>query len=191
MTTDLWAGVVAQQAAVEQLQRSAGDPRHAYLFVGPTGCTKDAAARAFAALLIDPTGGSDDRHARLALAGEHPDVVEFRRTGASLDIETARSIVVRASRSPSEGARQVLILHEFHLLAPAAAATLLKVVEEPPASTVFVILADQTPPELTTIASRCVKVPFRTLTDDDVEHRRWCPRVVVALASEHTHGSLC
>lgn len=193
MTSNLWAGVVAQQAAVEQLQRSAGDPRHAYLFVGPTGCTKDAAARAFAALLIDPTGGSDERHARLALAGEHPDVVEFRRTGASIDIETARSIVVRASRSPSEGARQVLILHEFHLLAPAAAATLLKVVEEPPASTVFVILADQTPPELITIASRCVKVPFRTLTDDDVAQalvQRGVPADRAAQAAQGAGGDM-
>jgi len=165
---DLWAGVVAQDAAVAQLRQSAADPRHAYLFVGPAGCTKDEAARAFAAVLIDPSGDASGRDARLVLAGEHPDVVEVRRTGASIDVDTARSIVVRASRTPSEGARQVLILHEFHLLAPAAAATLLKVVEEPPPSTVFVILADQTPPELTTIASRCVRVPFRTLGDDDV-----------------------
>lgn len=168
MTRELWHEVVAQDAVIEQLERSALDPRHAYLFVGPAGCTKEAAARAFAALLIDPTGDPAGRDARLALAGEHPDVVEFRRTGASMDIDTARAIVTRASRAPSEGARKVLILHEFHLLAPAAAATLLKVVEEPPPSTVFVILADQTPPELTTIASRCVRIQFRTLTDDDV-----------------------
>lgn len=168
MSTGLWSQVVAQQAAIEQLTQSAADPRHAYLLVGPAGCTKEQAARSFAALLIDPSGDVDGRDARLALAGEHPDVIEFRRTGASIDIETARVIVTRASRTPSEGARQVLLLHEFHLLAPAAAATLLKVVEEPPPSTVFVILADQTPPELTTIASRCVKVLFRALSDDDV-----------------------
>lgn len=168
MTKDLWHEVVAQDAVIEQLKRSALDPRHAYLFVGPAGCTKEAAAKAFAALLIDPTGDPAGRDARLALAGEHPDVVEFRRTGASMDIDTARAIVTRASRAPSEGARKVLILHEFHLLAPAAAATLLKVVEEPPPSTVFVILADQTPPELTTIASRCVRVQFRSLTHEDV-----------------------
>jgi DNA polymerase III subunit delta' len=168
MTTALWYEVVAQHAVIDHLERAALDPRHAYLFVGPAGCTKEAAARAFAALLIDPTGDPTGRDARLALGGEHPDVVEFRRTGASIDIDTARAIVTRASRAPSEGARKVLILHEFHLLAPAAAATLLKVVEEPPPSTVFVILADQTPPELTTIASRCVRIQFRTLTDDDV-----------------------
>ena len=168
MTTNWWSDVVGQDAAVEQLTRSAADPRHAYLFVGPSGCTKDEAARAFAALLIDPSGDAAGRDARLVLAGEHPDVVEVRRTGASIDVDTARSIVMRASRTPSEGPRQVLILHEFHLLAPAAAATLLKVVEEPPPSTIFVILADQTPPELITIASRCVRVPFRTLSDDQV-----------------------
>jgi DNA polymerase III subunit delta' len=168
MTAAPWSEVVAQDAAIEQLTRAVADPRHAYLFVGPAGCTKEAAARMFAALLIDPAADPEGRTARLALAGEHPDVVEFRRTGASIDIETARAIATRASRAPSEGARKVLILHEFHLLSPPAAATLLKVVEEPPESTVFVILADQTPPELITIASRCVRVPFRSLTDDDV-----------------------
>lgn len=175
MSDGVWAQVVAQDAAVEQLIRSAADPRHAYLFVGPAGCTKEAAARGFAALLLDPAGDADGRDTRLVLAGEHPDVVEFRRSGASIDIDTARAIVARATRAPSEGARKVLILHEFHLLAPAAAATLLKVVEEPPESTVFVILADQSPPELVTLASRCVKVPFRTLTDDDVAGalQRW------------------
>src|SRR5205807_5867786 len=41
--------------------------------------------------------------------------------------------------------------------------TLLKVIEEPPASTVFVVLADHIPPELETIASRCVRIDFRAI----------------------------
>src|SRR5205807_6596035 len=41
--------------------------------------------------------------------------------------------------------------------------TLLKVIEEPPESTVFVVLADQIPPELETISSRCVRIDFRAI----------------------------
>ncbi len=47
-----------------------------------------------------------------------------------------------------------------------AAAALLKTIEEPPASTVFVILADDVPPELITIASRCLRVDFRPVPHD-------------------------
>jgi DNA polymerase-3 subunit delta' len=76
-------------------------------------------------------------------------------------MDQARDITTLASRTPVEGRRKVLILHEFHLLRDDAAAALLKTVEEPPASTVFVILADDVPPELVTIASRCLRVDFR------------------------------
>jgi DNA polymerase-3 subunit delta' len=70
-------------------------------------------------------------------------------------------------RSPNEGSRKVLILTDFHLVREASS-VLLKVLEEPPASTVFVILAEQVPPELVTIASRCVQVDFGPLSAEQV-----------------------
>jgi DNA polymerase III subunit delta' len=50
-----------------------------------------------------------------------------------------------------------------------AGPTLLKIIEEPPESTVFVILADHLPPELVTIASRCVQIPFVNPTQQQIE----------------------
>jgi DNA polymerase-3 subunit delta' len=70
-------------------------------------------------------------------------------------------------RSPHEGARKVLLLTDFHLVREAAS-VLLKVLEEPPPSTVFVILAEQISPELVTIASRCVRIDFGPLTAEQV-----------------------
>lgn len=169
MSGPVWEAVVGQPEAVELLAAAALDPVHAYLFVGPPGCTKEAAARAFAALLIDPSGDPSSRGVRLALAGDHPDVVEVRREGPAISMGMAEQIVRRAALAPVEGSRKVMILHEFHLIAPPAAAALLKTIEEPPASTVFVIVADQTPPELTTLASRCVRVGFRSLSVREIE----------------------
>jgi DNA polymerase-3 subunit delta' len=64
-----------------------------------------------------------------------------------------------------------MILHEFHLLRPEGAALLLKTLEEPPPSTVFVVLADFIPTELATISSRCVRIEFRAILDElVVEH---------------------
>lgn len=162
----IWSGIIGQPQAVNQLQRAVLAPVHAYLFVGPPGSTKDEAARAFAGAIL--SGGDDetDRDARLALAGGHPDVREVLRAGPAISAEQAREIVRVASLAPVEGTRKVLILHEFHLLRPEGAALLLKTIEEPPASTIFVVLADHVPPELITISSRCVRVEFRAIADD-------------------------
>ena len=62
-----------------------------------------------------------------------------------------------------------MVLDEFHLVSPAAAATLLKTIEEPPPGTYFVVLADEVTPDLVTIASRCARVDFPPLSDDTMQ----------------------
>lgn len=158
---DVWAGVVGQDAAVAQLMAAAVNPVHAYLLVGPAGSGKRAAARAFAALLLaaGSTGDEAERHVRLALAEAHPDlrIVEPTTAQGRIDAGTAKEIVKQAALSPAEGDRKVLVLEDFHLI-DRFGAILLKYVEEPPPSTFFVILAEDVPPELVTIASRAVRV---------------------------------
>ena len=159
--TSVWDGVIGQDHAVAQLTAAAVHPVHAYLLVGPAGSGKRAAARAFAALLLSAgsEGEEAERHVRLALAEAHPDlhVVEPTTAHRRMDVDTARSIVQQAVLSPAEGARKVLVLEDFHLI-DRFGAILLKYVEEPPASTFFVILAEDVPPELVTIASRAVRI---------------------------------
>ena len=160
---DVWADVVGQPHAVAQLTAAAVHPVHAYLLVGPSGSGKRAAARAFAALLLSAgtEGDEAERHQRLALAEAHPDlhVVEATTAQGRIDAKTAREIVRQAVLSPAEGERKVLVLEDMHLI-DQWGAILLKYVEEPPASTYFVVLAEDVPPELVTIASRSVRVAF-------------------------------
>ena len=166
--SSVWSKVIGQQRAVAQLAHAAVDPVHAYLFVGPPGCTKDEASRAFAALILAGRDDPADRNARLALLGEHPDVREVERVGATISKDQVTEIVRSAALAPIESSRKVLILHEFHLLDSTGAARLLKTLEEPPPSTVFIVLADQVPPDLITIASRCVRIEFSGLTADAI-----------------------
>jgi DNA polymerase-3 subunit delta' len=168
---ELFAGVVGQERAVAALRASVGRPVHAYLFTGPAGTGKAAAAKSFAAALLCPTGGD---HAgglcdscRRVLAGLHPDLVSVEREGASIGIGAAREVIRSAYISPVEGRRKVILLHDFHLVRDTGPA-LLKTIEEPPPSTVFVILAEYLPPELVTIASRCVRIGFDALRGEDV-----------------------
>ena len=163
--SSVWDAVVGQPRAVRQLTSAAAQPVHAYLFIGPSGSTKHEAARAFAALVLTGVDDPYERDARLALAGEHPDVREVERVGARIDRDQVSEIIRVANLAPVEGSRKVIILHEFHLLNADGAARLLKTIEEPPPSTTFLVLADQVPPELVTIASRCVRIEFGHISD--------------------------
>jgi DNA polymerase-3 subunit delta' len=167
----VWDDVVGQPGAIAQLRAAAVAPVHAYLFNGPPGSTKNQAARAFAALLISGGEDASQRDSELVLRGEHPDVREVRRSGSAISAEQAREIVRVASLAPSEGARKVLILEEFHLLRPEGAALMLKTIEEPPESTIFVILTDFVPNDLVTISSRCARIEFRALTPELIAAR--------------------
>lgn len=163
------ARVVGQSEALAVLAASVAAPVHAYLFHGPPGSGKRDAALAFAAALTCPNGGDGScMSCQDVLAGRHSDVVVVERQGAAIAVGEARTVAGLAQRTPRRGPRQVLVLTDFHLVDEAAPA-LLKTIEEPPASTVFLVLADAVPATLTTIASRCVSVPFHALDEATLE----------------------
>lgn len=165
---DVFSGLVGQVRVVDLLRGAAVAPVHAYLFVGPSGSGRRRAAMAFAAAVVCPHRGCGECDVcGRVVAGLHPDVLVVERTGASVSMAQAREIRRVALRSPNEGARTVLVLTDFHVVQEAGPA-LLKVIEEPPPSTVFVVLADHVPPDLVTIASRCVRVEFSPLRPSEI-----------------------
>jgi DNA polymerase-3 subunit delta' len=162
MASDPFTGVIGQDAAVRILRAAEGREAHAWLLIGPPGTGTRAAARALAAgVVAGATEGSErERHISLALAEKHPDLIIKEPAGRTLRREEASEVIGAAFRSPTEGERKVVIATQLHAAEPAALASLLKTVEEPPPSTVFVLLADEVVPELVTIASRCINIEF-------------------------------
>jgi len=168
----LWSDVVGQDKATAQLRAAATSPVHAYLLVGPEGSGTREAARAFAAELLSDALDDDAAavvHRQVA-AEAHPSMMVVERVGASIGAEQVRDVVVRANMAPPEGRRQVVVLVDFHL-APNVAPILLKTLEEPPESTVFLVLAEELPAEMATIASRCVVVPFDSVAESAIVER--------------------
>ena len=160
MTKSVWDSVVGQAKAVEQLHQLAINHVHAYLFVGPEGCGKDEAARAFAAQLTTGSENATSREADLIMRGSFSDVIEVLREGAAVDKDEAEAIIRLATTTPTESKVKVVIVHEVHLMRDSAAARLLKTIEEPSEKVIFILLADQLVPSLATINSRCVVVQF-------------------------------
>ncbi len=162
--------VVGQDRAVDQLRNALAQPLHAYLFVGPRGSGKRQAAAAFAGELLaaaDPEGA--ERHRRLAVAEAHPDLVIFEPQGRALLVDEAAVLITEASRAPVEGQRKVMMVDRFHTAEPRVAPKLLKTIEEPPASAIFILLAEEVPPEQITISSRCVQIDFGPVSSEAIE----------------------
>lgn len=164
----LWTHIIGQERAVERLRQFATTSVQSFLFVGPEGCGKESAARVFAATLTNGNDSDTSREADLIMRGEFADVNEIFRIGAAVDKDEAESIVIQSSTTPLEAKLKVIIIHEVHLMRDAAAVRLLKTIEEPAKQIIFILLADQIVPSLTTINSRCVTVSFSRLTDQDV-----------------------
>jgi DNA polymerase-3 subunit delta' len=174
----VWADLVGQGAAVAALveaARSAADAgtagamTHAWLFTGPPGSGRSVTARAFAAALqcTDADAGPGCgacQGCRSTLAGNHPDVRQVVPEGLSISVAEMRALVAGASRRPSAGRWQVLLIEDADRLTEGAANALLKAVEEPPPRTVFLLCAPSIHPEdiAVTLRSRCRLVGLRT-----------------------------
>jgi DNA polymerase III subunit delta' len=159
--------VPGQERAIAFLRRAAERPHHAYLLAGPEGGGKSLGARAFAAALLCHIGGCGDcRDCRLALADKHPNQVVVEPEGRDIHVDTVRSEVWHpAYRTAPEPGRKVFAIREADRLNLAAADVLLKILEEPPADTVIMLLSAR-PDELPeTVVSRCHVVSFLPLSE--------------------------
>jgi DNA polymerase-3 subunit delta' len=167
-TEGVWAQVIGQPAVVAELRAAVSDPAamtHAWLFTGPPGSGRSVAARAFAAALQCPDGGDGTCHAcRTVLAGTHADVQTVVPEGLSIGVAEVREIVRIAGRAPSQGRWQVVLVEDADRMTEQASNTVLKMLEEPPSRTVFLLCAPSLHPDdvPVTIRSRCRVVGLRT-----------------------------
>ncbi len=173
----------------------AGSMTHAWLFTGPPGSGRSVAALCFAAALQCTSDGvpgcGQCRDCTTAMAGTHADVRRVIPEGLSIGVGEMRAIVQIASRRPSTARWQIVVIEDADRLTEGAANALLKVVEEPPPSTVFLLCAPSVDPEdiAITLRSRCRHIALVTPSADaiaqvlmdrdglDAEDARWAASV--------------
>jgi DNA polymerase-3 subunit delta' len=99
----------------------------------------------------------------------HPDVVEVEPEGTFFLARQADDVIDEAMRSPVEGQRKVIVLREIERMNETSANRLLKTFEEPPERTVFVLTTSMPDEVLPTIRSRCQRIDFEPVADEQLE----------------------
>ncbi len=170
--TDVFDRLVGQDRVVASLRQYALAPVHAFLFSGPAGSSVRDALLCFAAALQCPRHGCGECEiCRLVLSEQDPDVHFAERSGVSWRIEEIREAERVSRRRPLGAGYQIVVLEDIELTttgASVSAPALLKSLEEPPPRTIFLLSAEELPDALDTVASRCVDVKLRALSETDL-----------------------
>jgi DNA polymerase III subunit delta' len=179
--------VIGHRRLVELLQRSVRldllPP--SLIFAGPAGVGKRLTALATAQALncTSPKISTDleatDKIMRDACGecptcsriarGLHPDVLVIEPgDSGSIKTEQVRDAIERAGYRPFEGKRRVVIIDDADALVLTAQNALLKTLEEPPSSSVFILVSARPDVLLPTVISRCPRLRFRPLGTSDI-----------------------
>lgn len=156
-----WEDIVGHEAVISVLRRlvARGSVPHALLFTGAAGIGKGMLAMTLAASVLCKSKSTvpcgECIACKRAAAGTHPDIFRFESNGESLKIEQMRELQNAAALSPVFGNRRVVLLEDAQRLTLPAANSLLKILEEPNESLLFILTAGSTHTLLSTIISRC------------------------------------
>lgn len=178
--------IVGQDRAVEAFA-SAWDGRrlhHAWLLAGPRGVGKATFAKAVATRVLAEAAGPpvdlpslatpvDHPMARLLAAGSHPDFRLLERLekdkgglARNISVDQVRSLGDLLAVTPSMSPWRAIVIDAADDLEASAANALLKMLEEPPANSLFFLVSHAPGRLLPTIRSRCRRLDFGRLSDD-------------------------
>jgi len=149
---------------------------HAYLFAGPRGTGKTSTAKVFAKSLncanpsadFEPCGECNS--CQRIEKGNSLDVIEID-AASNRGIDEIRELREKVKFYPGEGKYKVYIIDEVHMLTKGAFNALLKTLEEPPESVVFILATTEPHDVITTIMSRCQRFDFTLLSLTNLKKR--------------------
>lgn len=171
----LFSEVVYQNHVVTILQNSlrSGKIHSCYLFSGMRGVGKTSLARLFAKALNCLEGPREEPCNRcencLEISeGRFPDVLEI--DGASnRGIDQVRELRESVKYKPLKGRYKVIIIDEVHMLTNEAFNALLKTLEEPPPSAVFILATTEFQKVLPTVVSRSILLDLRRIPFQEIQ----------------------
>ncbi len=172
--------LIGHKAAFDTLveQNRTGHLPGAILLHGPRGIGKASLAFTLAKHILSETGDEPaERVAEQIAAGVHPNIFTLRRRPrdssgfyAAIRVEDVRDVQLRMRQTRGRAGYRICVVDSIDDCNQNSANALLKILEEPPAETLFLLVSHRPGALLPTIRSRCHAYALRGLVASDVEH---------------------
>jgi DNA polymerase-3 subunit gamma/tau len=146
-----------------------------YLFAGQRGCGKTSTARVFAAAANCEALTTFQKNPTLSdipclictsclsmKSNAHPDFIEID-AASNTGVDNVRQLIETAAYVPLQGKKKIYLIDEAHMLSKAAFNALLKILEEPPVSVLFILATTELHKIPQTVLSRCFQLSFPAL----------------------------
>ena len=128
--------------------------QHAYLFTGPAGTGKTTSARIFADMINNSTGTPIEVDA-----------------ASNSGVDNIRNIIEDSKKKPLDAEYKIFIIDECHSLSNGAWQAMLKLLEEPPKYSVFILCTTDPQKIPTTILSRVQRFQFNKISNEGIVSR--------------------
>ena len=145
---------------------------HSYLFVGEEGIGKSLFAKEFAKSILCLGKEKPCEACKSCIEIEEnnqPDYIEIVPDGNSIKIEQIRNMQLKVAEKPIVSTKKVYVIQEADTMTQEAQNALLKTLEEPPEYITIILIASNENSILNTIKSRCTKIVFEPLSNEELK----------------------
>lgn len=190
----MWSSIIGHSNQIIQLRRalSLGRLPNSWLFAGPRGIGKRLVANVVALKLVCEHLGTEDLEpcgkciaCRRVASGNHPDIIiitpesqdpnwqaypgnENKKPSDDIKIDQIRNLQLRLQFHPLEAAHKLVIIDNADRMNLNTQNSLLKILEEPPPATHFILVSALPYALLSTIRSRSHRIDFGPLSDEEI-----------------------
>lgn len=191
--------IIGQPVLAGSLKRAVKENlvANSYIFCGARGSGKSMAAEIFAKALNCNGEGAEKpcdkcTSCKKLESGNHPNIDVIKPSGASIKIKQIREVIAKVSKKPFENGYKVLIIDNADKMTQDAQDAFLKTLEEPPANTVFILLAENQSSLLPTVVSRCQVFYLKKIAKQQIENylleRFSCDKEQISFAATAANG---
>lgn len=152
--------MIGMRSTVDAIEKSIlnGEIPNAYLLMGATGCGKTTFARVIARTVMCETYNGCGKCSSCETFDKNPDShMSYTEVNCGSDgkIDDIRNLIQLSHTSPMMGKMRVIVLDEAHRLTPASVEALLKPLEEPSESTLWILATTESQALKDTLKNRC------------------------------------
>ena len=168
--------LVGNRKVKEQLEKiiKVGKMPHSYLFIGSSGIGKTLFAKEFAKMLLCLEKNKPCGECKSCIQFNdlsQPDFMIIEpEENSTIKIEQIRQMQKKVLEKPIVSDKKVYIIKDADYMTKEAQNCLLKTLEEPPVYVTIILVGSNESMFLNTIRSRCMKIQFQKIEDEELKN---------------------